>query len=163
MTMHSAKGLEFPFVFLPGLEDGLFPGWRAFDREDGLEEERRLAYVAFTRAQNLLYLSDASGKNYDGSFRYPSRFVFNAERENVDYAVELEPELLEEALCHIGRTERVAAPAEAPGVKRGARVRHAIFGEGEVIGLAQEGRAYIIQFDSVATPRTLSVQAVKPA
>ena len=74
-----------------------------------------------------------------------------------------EPELLEEAMCHIGRTERVAAPAEAPGVKRGARVRHAIFGEGEVIGLAQEGRAYIIQFDSVATPRTLSVQAVKPA
>ena len=89
--------------------------------------------------------------------------MFNAERENVDYAVELEPELLEEAMCHIGRTERVAAPAEEPSVKRGARVRHAIFGEGEVIGLAQEGRAYIIQFDSIATPRTLSVQAVKPA
>ena len=42
MTMHGAKGVECPFVFLPGLEDGLFPGWRAFDREDGLEEERRL-------------------------------------------------------------------------------------------------------------------------
>ena len=49
MTMHSAKGLEFPFVFLPGMEDGLFPGWRAFDREDGLEEERRLCYVGMTR------------------------------------------------------------------------------------------------------------------
>ncbi len=162
MTIHSAKGLEFPVVFVCGMSEGIFPGKRANTREK-LEEERRLAYVAFTRAQDLLYLSDASGKNYDGSFRYPSRFVFNAERENVDYAVELEPELLEEAMCHIGRTERVAAPAEAPGVKRGARVRHAIFGEGEVIGLAQEGRAYIIQFDSVATPRTLSVQAVKPA
>ena len=54
MTMHSAKGLEFPFVFMPGMEDGLFPGWRAFDREDGLEEERRLCYVGITRAITIL-------------------------------------------------------------------------------------------------------------
>ncbi|MFR2911264.1 MAG: ATP-dependent helicase, partial [Clostridia bacterium] len=59
MTMHSAKGLEFPFVFLPGLEDGLFPGWRAFDREDGLEEERRLCYVGITRAKERLWLTSA--------------------------------------------------------------------------------------------------------
>ncbi len=51
MTLHSAKGLEFPYVFMPGMEDGLFPGWRAFDRSEGLEEERRLCYVGITRAK----------------------------------------------------------------------------------------------------------------
>ena len=60
MTMHSAKGLEFPFVFLPGLEDGLFPGWRAFEQEDGLEEERRLCYVGMTRAKERLCLTSAN-------------------------------------------------------------------------------------------------------
>ena len=59
MTMHSAKGLEFPFVFMPGMEDGLFPGWRALDREDGLEEERRLCYVGITRAKERLWLTSA--------------------------------------------------------------------------------------------------------
>ena len=55
MTMHSAKGLEFPYVFMPGMEDGLFPGWRAFDSPDGLEEERRLCYVGITRARERLW------------------------------------------------------------------------------------------------------------
>lgn len=162
MTIHSAKGLEFPVVFVCGMSEGIFPGKRANTREK-LEEERRLSYVAFTRAQDLLYLSDAAGKNYDGSFRYPSRFIFNAERENLDYVAELEPELLEEAKCHIGRTEALSAPPEETGIARGARVRHAVFGSGEVIGFAQDGRAYIIQFDAVATPRTLAVQSVQPA
>ena len=60
MTMHSAKGLEFPVVFMPGMEDGLFPGYRAFDSEDGMEEERRLCYVGITRAKEKLYLTSAA-------------------------------------------------------------------------------------------------------
>ena len=60
MTMHSAKGLEFPVVFMPGMEDGLFPGHRAFDSEDGMEEERRLCYVGITRAKEKLYMTSAA-------------------------------------------------------------------------------------------------------
>ena len=153
MTVHAAKGLEFPHVFLCGLSEGIFPGKRANTREK-LEEERRLAYVAFTRAMDRLFLSDAAGTNYDGSFRYPSRFLFNAEQENVDYAVPLDPELMENALKKIRETEELEPRKEAPPEFVGKRVLHPVFGEGTVIGKPRDQQGYIIQFDSMVTPRT---------
>ena len=153
MTVHAAKGLEFPHVFLCGLSEGIFPGKRANTREK-LEEERRLAYVAFTRAMDRLYLSDAAGTNYDGSFRYPSRFLFNAEQENVDYAVPLDPDLMENALKKIRETEELEPRKEAPPEFVGKRVLHPVFGEGTVIGKPRDQEGYIIQFDSMVTPRT---------
>ncbi len=159
MTVHSAKGLEFPVVFLCGLSEGIFPGKRANTREK-LEEERRLAYVAFTRAKDRLFLSDAAGTNYDGSFRYPSRFLFNAEKENVDYAVPLDPDLVEDALEQIRKTEDMAAPEKKPSEAVGKRVRHPVFGDGTIIGTPRDKTGYIIQFDNVVTPRTFGA-AVK--
>ena len=153
MTVHSAKGLEFPYVFLCGLSEGIFPGKRANTRER-LEEERRLAYVAFTRAKDRLYLSDAAGSNYDGSFRYPSRFLFNAEVENVDYAVPLDPDLIENAMNKIRETEDLEPRKEAPSEFIGKRVLHPVFGEGNIIGKPRDQEGYIIQFDSMVTPRT---------
>lgn len=76
MTMHSAKGLEFPFVFMPGMEDGLFPGWRAFDREDGLEEERRLCYVGITRARERLWMTGAERRTLYGKTDYTRESQF---------------------------------------------------------------------------------------
>lgn len=76
MTMHSAKGLEFPYVFMPGMEDGLFPGWRAFDREDGLEEERRLCYVGITRAKERLWLTGAEQRTLYGKTDYTRESQF---------------------------------------------------------------------------------------
>ncbi|MDO4545247.1 MAG: UvrD-helicase domain-containing protein [Bacillota bacterium] len=76
MTMHSAKGLEFPFVFMPGMEDGLFPGWRAFDSEDGLEEERRLCYVGITRAKERLWLTSAETRTMYGKTDYTRESQF---------------------------------------------------------------------------------------
>ncbi|MBR5020506.1 MAG: UvrD-helicase domain-containing protein [Oscillospiraceae bacterium] len=153
MTIHAAKGLEFPVVFLCGLSEGIFPGKRADTREK-LEEERRLAYVAFTRARDRLFLSDAAGNNYDGSFRYPSRFIFNAGEENLEYAVELDPSLKEDALHHIRRTEDTDPAPDRPNESVGKRVLHPVFGEGTVIGIPRGQEGFIVQFDSMVTPRT---------
>ena len=154
MTIHSAKGLEFPIVFLCGLSEGIFPGKRVNTREK-LEEERRLCYVAFTRARDRLFLSDAAGTNYDGSFRYPSRFLFNAEKENVQYVVPLDPQLEERAMEEIRRTEEpdsAGAPLKSDLV--GKRVRHPVFGDGTVIGIPRDQEGVIVQFDTIITPRT---------
>ena len=153
MTIHAAKGLEFPTVFLCGLSEGIFPGKRANTREK-LEEERRLCYVAFTRARDRLFLSDASGSNYDGSFRSPSRFLFNAEPENVEYVIPMDPELLE-------RTQRQIVQSELPEQREaenptGRRVSHPIFGEGVVIGIPRDREGVIVQFDKMVTPRTFA-------
>lgn len=154
MTIHGAKGMEFPVVFLCGLSEGIFPGRRA-DTRERLEEERRLAYVAFTRAKDRLFLSDAAGSGYDGSARLPSRFLFNAERENLDYVVELDPELLEAAQREIAKTEPVKRQPPKTDEAVGKRVTHPIFGPGTVIGIPRDREGYIIQFDDIPTPRTL--------
>ncbi len=86
MTLHSAKGLEFPFVFMPGMEDGLFPGWRAFDRPDGLEEERRLCYVGITRAKERLWMTGAEMRTLYGKTDYTRESQFMRE---------IDPKLLE--------------------------------------------------------------------
>ncbi len=153
MTVHAAKGLEFPAVFLCGLSEGIFPGKRANTREK-LEEERRLAYVAFTRAKDRLFLSDAAGTNYDGSFRYPSRFLFNAEESNLEYIVPLDPELKERSLEVIRKTEDTQAQSPHGESQVGKRVLHAVFGEGVIIGTAPNQEGIIVQFDSIVTPRT---------
>lgn len=76
MTLHSAKGLEFPVVFMPGMEDGLFPGWRAFEKQDGIEEERRLCYVGMTRAMQRLYLTSAEVRTLYGKTDYTKESQF---------------------------------------------------------------------------------------
>lgn len=158
MTVHSAKGLEFPIVFLCGLSEGIFPGKRANTREK-LEEERRLCYVAFTRARDRLFLSDAAGNNYDGSFRYPSRFLFNAEKENVEYVEPLDPDLEEKAISQISQTEQMDPRPQAECELIGKRVRHAVFGEGTVIGVPRDQAGVIVHFDNILTPRTFGASA----
>lgn len=154
MTVHASKGLEFPAVFLCGLSEGIFPGKRADTREK-LEEERRLAYVAFTRARQRLFLSDAAGTNYDGSYRYPSRFLFDAEDANVEYVQELDPGLRGEALGKIRQTEPSDRAMPGSSEMVGKRVCHSVFGKGTVIGIPRGEVGYIVQFDRVVTPRTL--------
>lgn len=86
MTMHSAKGLEFPIVFLPGMEDGLFPGHRAMERESGVEEERRLCYVGMTRAKDRLYMTSAATRTMYGRTDYTreSQFLREIDKKLLD-------------------------------------------------------------------------------
>ncbi|MBR3126202.1 MAG: UvrD-helicase domain-containing protein [Mogibacterium sp.] len=86
MTLHSAKGLEFPVVFMPGMENGMFPGLGAFDEEHGMEEERRLCYVGITRAMKKLYLTGAQVRTVYGrtDFQVESKFLDEMDRECMD-------------------------------------------------------------------------------
>lgn len=156
MTVHAAKGLEFPYVFLTGLSEGIFPTKRTLTKEK-LEEERRLCYVAMTRAKDRLYLSDSAGMDFDGGFRLPSRFVFNAGSENVHFVRKLDPALLQSVKDLVEQTEQFdAGPARnAEGFGEGARVRHPMLGDGTVLLIQKDTGAYLIQFDKFPTPRSI--------
>jgi len=157
MTLHTAKGLEFPVVFLAGMEDGLFPHQRSLNDLESLEEERRLCYVGMTRAMRHLYLTFAEQRRLHGTDSYgqPSRFI-----------QEIPEDLLEEVRPRIqlarsgtygaggGRGDRgfggsniraVAAAEAVPGMRLGARVRHGKFGEGVVLNVEGAGPQARIQ------------------
>lgn len=169
MTLHSAKGLEFPVVFMPAMEEGIFPGFRAMETISGIEEERRLCYVGITRAKRKLYLSSAERRMLYGNTNYTeeSRFL-----EEIDPA------------CMTGeavRSRKKEKKAPASGFKKaepfdpfkamqriqssvqvknkgislaaGDTVKHAKFGEGIV--LETDGTAAKIMFDSVGVKKLL--------
>lgn len=155
MTIHTAKGLEFPYVFVCGVNEGIFPS-KHVDTEAMLEEERRMAYVACTRAERGLYISDAEGLNYDESFRYPSRFIFNIEREAIDYVNELPQRLVNDTKSYIAANESRYMPLDTE-LKPGDRVRHKVFGEGTITGIRGDIGCYVVKFDRVATERNLKI------
>jgi DNA helicase-2/ATP-dependent DNA helicase PcrA len=159
MTVHTAKGLEFPYVFLCGLEEGVFPSKKTATLE-GMEEERRLAFVAFTRAEKALCLSDAEGRNLDGSYRYPSRFIFNVDKALLAYTVELDERLISETNRNIAGSEKMLeARAAGPSFKPGDRIVHSIMGPGEVVAIDHDQAAYMIKFDNLGTLRKINLKA----
>ena len=111
MTVHSAKGLEFPYVFLCAMNEGVFPSKKT-DTIQKMEEERRLAFVAMTRAQKGLYLSEAEGRNFDGSPRYPSRFLLDIEPALLDYTQKPQEGLIRETKDYLVINERYLADEE---------------------------------------------------
>lgn len=142
MTLHSAKGLEFPLVFLCGMEEGLFPHQRSLEEPGRLAEERRLCYVGITRAQHKLYVCHAETRRLHGQehFSRPSRFVG-----------ELPPELVEEVRPRVqvhrpaGKGAAPAAPIEDMPLQLGQRVAHERFGEGVVLNCEGSGRHTRVQ------------------
>jgi len=148
MTLHSAKGLEFPLVFMAGMEEGLFPHQKSVEEPGRLAEERRLAYVGMTRAMELLYLCYAESRQLHGQtlFGRPSRFVG-----------ELPPELIEDIRPRL-QVAQARAPRQAggglPGL--GSRVAHAKFGEGTVLKIEGQGENARIQINfDAAGPKWL--------
>ncbi len=158
MTVHAAKGLEFPHVFLCGMNEGVFPSRRT-RTQDAMEEERRLAFVAMTRAEQGLYLSEAEGRNLDGSPRYPSRFLLDIDPDCLTLTHPPRAGLVEEARRAIENSLRWMPESESAVLPAGQRVRHAVFGPGTVTGADLDRSAYIVQFDGINTPRKISFRA----
>ena len=138
MTLHAAKGLEFPLVFLAGMEEGLFPHQMSLDEPGRLEEERRLCYVGITRARRLLYLSCAERRRLHGSERYnlPSQFIGEIPGELIE---EIRPRVSISQPVYRPAAHRPVDPPPEPGLGVGQRVRHPKFGEGLVIDYEGQG------------------------
>ena len=156
MTVHAAKGLEFPCVFLCGMNEGIFPS-RKVRTLEAMEEERRLAFVAATRAENRLYLTRAESRNFDGSPQYPSRFILDIDRQLIQFTKEPREGLIKEAEDYIELSRKYLPASESDIVfPVGQRVRHAVFGTGTVTDVDRDRGAHVIQFDSMDTPRRIS-------
>ncbi len=156
MTVHAAKGLEFPYVFLIGMNEGVFPS-RKVRTLAGMEEERRLAFVAMTRAQKRLYLTEAEGRNLDNTPRYPSRFLLDIDPALLEHTAPPQDGLIRDAQTYIRNTERYLPDSEdALRFRVGDRVNHVLIGAGTVIDVDTEHDAYVVRFDSLPTPRTIS-------
>jgi DNA helicase-2/ATP-dependent DNA helicase PcrA len=139
MTMHSAKGLEFPLVFLAGMEDGLFPHQRSATDPQGLEEERRLCYVGITRAMQTLYVTHAEQRRLHGtdSYSMPSRFIREIPTECIE---EIRPKVQVSRPARVPhRRTGTTSPEADMGIRLGQRVRHGKFGDGVILNCEGQG------------------------
>ncbi|MBR5641105.1 MAG: UvrD-helicase domain-containing protein [Firmicutes bacterium] len=158
MTIHAAKGLEFPYVFLCALNEDVFPSKKTSTLE-AMEEERRLAFVAVTRAQKALYLSDAEGRTLEGTQRYPSRFLFDTGFELMDVENAPPDDLVRDAKELIAvRLKHMPENLAKTALPEGTRVRHEVFGEGTILEFDAGAGVYVIQFDMLDTTRRLNAR-----
>lgn len=157
LTIHAAKGMEFPYVFLCGMNEGVFPSRKVVTPED-MEEERRIAYVAFTRAKKKLFISDAEGKANDGIFKYPSRFIFDADLANLELVQPIDENLIEQTHKIIAYDEKRLAKMRTLFTV-GDRVRHPAFGDGTIKLINNSAFCYVIKFDKIATDRSIQFAA----
>lgn len=155
MTVHASKGLEFPYVFLCGMNEGVFPSRRVRTIK-AMEEERRLAFVAVTRAEKGLYLTGADGRGTDGTYRFPSRFLLDIGEEHMEFTEPLQETLIRAAREYIESSDKMLASDGEPEFKPGDRVLHFMFGEGTVLSVIPQDAALTVKFDKMATPRHIS-------
>ncbi len=187
MTMHSAKGLEFPNVFLIGMEDGIFPNFRSMENEEDLEEERRLCYVAVTRAKKQLYLTCAERRMMYGQTRFskPSQFLDELPKGCVDSnVIETRREAQEKMDLQVSPSHQSkraydisgkaknsrpkmrtasAASIAAMDLKPGDQVEHKAFGHGMITSCRPMGGDILLEitFDNVGTKRLMAKSAMQ--
>ena len=186
MTMHAAKGLEFPVVVIAGMEEGLFPHSRSSEDEEEIEEERRLCYVGMTRAQSHLLLTSAARRRVFGEYQStePSRFLDELPAELVERIAPTYASPYQGGFTHqhyefrtnpygrkgrgggrVRETESAYAYEEedqsASGIRAGVRVRHAQFGVGTVVGVEEhnDDLKITVRFNTVGVKKLLAKYA----
>ncbi len=170
MTIHSAKGLEFPVVFIAGMEDGLFPGFRVLGSEEDMEEERRLCYVAVTRAKERLYLTCAGRRLIYGRTQYaqPSRFIDEMPGQLIDSntdigaAVEAAPGFMKPFTSSAKQIAQMPSK-ELPDFKEGCCINHKAFGRGMITSVKPMGNDALLEiaFEEKGTKRLMARAALQ--
>lgn len=173
MTMHSAKGLEFPNVYIVGMEEGIFPSARSMENDDDLEEERRLAYVAITRAKKNLYISHATERMLFGSTsrNRPSRFIKELPADYLEHSQQEFAHKNSSSSSIITPPTNMSLQAQLANKRRtdisvsshidfsvGDRVKHNIFGEGTVLGATKMSNDTMLEvaFDTKGTKKIMA-------
>jgi DNA helicase-2/ATP-dependent DNA helicase PcrA len=155
LTVHTAKGLEFPHVIVCGLNETIFPSKKIQSKAE-MEEERRLAFVAITRGKQSLAVTDSEGRNLDGSTRFPSRFIFNMGKQNLDYKTELDSSFVQMATSYISGSENFLETATSSSeFAIGDSISHPILGKGIITAIDLVSKTYSIQFEKIGTERSI--------
>ena len=157
MTLHSAKGLEFPVVFLSGMEDGLFPHQNAFEEEDGIEEERRLCYVGITRAEDILYLTNAKMRRRYGQAEYnsPSKFLNEIPHHLIDNKKEEIKDIKEETNRYQTDKSNTKNKQRNHRYKVGQEVVHSRWGRGKIVEISDKNDLELTIDFGRGTPKKL--------
>ncbi|MEA4832900.1 MAG: 3'-5' exonuclease [Oscillospiraceae bacterium] len=144
MTSHISKGLEFHTVIISGLSEKIFPSARSLEerREEALEEERRLCYVAMTRAKKQLYMTESEGFGFRGYMKTPSRFLFDINDEHITRIGHISEDIMEE---HALQTV-MHKPSAMKILPVGTNVKHKAFGEGVIEEIDELTKTYMIRF-----------------
>ena len=173
MTLHSAKGLEFPVVFIAGVEEGLFPSYMSIATQEELEEERRLCYVGITRAKDVLYITNAYSRTLYGSTMYnkQSRFIDEIPEELTEQSISVKPTLFDSfdekpsygSFGNFYREEKPkqSTPSTSEHYESGMRVKHKKFGEGTILKATSVGNDWHLEiiFDTVGTKNLMAAYA----
>lgn len=169
MTLHSAKGLEFPVVFIAGMEDGIFPGYQSIMSGDELEEERRLCYVGITRAKQILHISHAFSRSLYGSTSYnqPSRFLAEIPSELIDGQFTVNTPVRDSVFTKAPAQHSSVNLSNQPKVavkcdfSAGDRVKHFKFGEGTILKATAVGNDLHLEvmFDTAGTKNLMAAYA----
>lgn len=161
MTIHQSKGLEFPTVFITGLTEGVFPSHRSIRerRKDGEEEERRLMYVAVTRARGMLYLSESEGYlNDNGALKYPSRFLTEIPEVLLTVEGDPDPSLTEGTRNMVTLLNAELGEGGDAPMSPGTEVEHRVFGRGVIVSFDPAAQSYRVRFGNTErdlVPRVL--------
>lgn len=163
MTIHSSKGLEFPVVFILGFTEGIFPSAKTMgDRKKlGLEEERRLCYVAITRAEKYLFLMESEGTSSNGMKKLISRFLEEIGEKNYVRIGRISEELQRESKGYAARLNRELQTESTEGKAVGDVVEHHAFGRGTIVSIDEKRGSYSIQFEKLQHPRNISAAYFK--